>query len=186
MHVLAIKSVPKLIVHDGPLIGDLDNIDTEYINNDGDFLVAESKGIIIGMGAIKRKDNNCGEIKRMRVDPKYWRNGVGQMILSRLEEIAVNKGYKRIVLDTSIYQLSAQKLYEKNEYKEIRREVIHGYECIIYEKEFFGRAITAQPGAAADVARRGEKLFKCVSLFECKMLSGRSRSTRLSAMPLGG
>jgi hypothetical protein len=44
----------------------------------------------------------------------------------------------------------------------------------------------AQQGAAADVARRGEKLFKCLSLFECKMLSGRSRSTRLSAKPLGG
>ena len=135
LHVLAIKSVPNLIVHDGHLIKDLHNIDTEYINNDGDFLVAENKGIIIGMGAIRRKDKNCGEIKRMRVDPKYWRNGIGQMILTRLEEIAGNKGYKRLVLDTSVFQLSAQKLYEKNEYKVIRREFIHGYECIIYEKE---------------------------------------------------
>jgi len=43
----------------------------------------------------------------------------------------------------------------------------------------------AQPGAAADVARRGEKLSKCFSLFECKMLSGRSRAARLSARTLG-
>jgi N-acetylglutamate synthase-like GNAT family acetyltransferase len=135
LHIQAIKSVPKLIVHDGPLIKDLYNIDTEYINNDGDFLVAECKGMIIGMGAVRRKDTNCGEIKRMRVDPKYWRNGIGQMILTRLEEIAIIKGYKRLFLDTSIFQLSAQKLYEKNNYKEIRREVIHGYECIIFEKD---------------------------------------------------
>ncbi len=135
LHVQAIKSVPNLIVHDGPLIKDLNNIDTEYINNDGDFLVAEFKGMIIGMGAIRRKDKYCGEIKRMRVDPKYWRNGIGQLILTRLEEIAGNKGYKRLVLDTSVFQLSAQKLYEKNNYKEIRREVIYGYECIIYEKD---------------------------------------------------
>jgi hypothetical protein len=47
------------------------------------------------------------------------------------------------------------------------------------------QTVEAQPGAAADVARRGEKLFKCVSLFECKILLGRSRSTRLSAKPLG-
>jgi N-acetylglutamate synthase-like GNAT family acetyltransferase len=135
LHVLAIKSVPNLIVHDGPLIRDLHNIDSEYIHNGGDFLVAESEGMIIGMGAIRRKDENCGEIKRMRVDPKYWRHGIGQMLLTRLEETARNKGFKRLVLDTSIHQLSAQKLYEKNKYKEIRREVFHGYECIIYEKE---------------------------------------------------
>jgi hypothetical protein len=43
----------------------------------------------------------------------------------------------------------------------------------------------AQPGAAADVARRDVKWFKCVSLFAGKILSGRSRATRLSARPLG-
>jgi ribosomal protein S18 acetylase RimI-like enzyme len=135
LHILALKSVPNLIILDGPIDEDLKDIETEYINNSGDFLVAEYEGIIIGMGAIRRKDENCGEIKRMRVDPKYWRNGIGQMLLTRLEEIAIEKGYTRIVLDTSILQLSAQKLYEKNNYKENRREVIRGYECIIYEKE---------------------------------------------------
>jgi len=35
------------------------------------------------------------------------------------------------------------------------------------------------------VARRGEKWLKCVSLFAVKMLSGRSRATRLSARTLG-
>jgi hypothetical protein len=44
---------------------------------------------------------------------------------------------------------------------------------------------TAQQGAAADVARRSEKMSKYFSLFESKMLFGRSRSTRLSAKPLG-
>jgi N-acetylglutamate synthase-like GNAT family acetyltransferase len=135
LHVLAIQSVPNLIVHDGPLIKDLHNIDSEYIQNGGEFLVAECEGMVVGMGALRRKDEHCGEIKRMRVDPKYWRGGIGQTLLTRLEETAKRNGIKKLVLDTSIFQHSAQKLYEKNAYREIRREVIHGYPCIIYEKE---------------------------------------------------
>jgi ribosomal protein S18 acetylase RimI-like enzyme len=135
LHIQALKSVPNLIIPDGPIDGDLIDIEKEYINNGGDFLVAEFEGIIIGMGAIRRKDRSCGEIRRMRIDPQYWRKGIGQLLLTKLEEIAKEKGYTRLVLDTSIHQLSAQKLYQKNNYKEIRREIIRGIECIIYEKE---------------------------------------------------
>jgi ribosomal protein S18 acetylase RimI-like enzyme len=135
LHILALKKVPNLIIPDLAIGEDLQDIDKGYIDNGGDFLVVEDEGKIIGMGALRRKEEGCGEIRRMRVDPQYWRKGIGQWILSKLEEIAREKKYSRLVLDTSVHQLPAQKLYQKNNYKEIRREEIKGIECIVYEKE---------------------------------------------------
>jgi GNAT superfamily N-acetyltransferase len=135
LHILALRSIPNLIIPDGPIDEDLRDIDKGYVNNGGDFLVVEDEGKIIGMGALRRKDEGCVEIRRMRVDPQYWRKGIGQLILSKLEEIAIEKGYTRLILDTSIHQIPAQQLYQKNNYKEVRREIIRGIECIIYEKE---------------------------------------------------
>jgi ribosomal protein S18 acetylase RimI-like enzyme len=118
----------------GPWDDDLLNIENEYINNNGDFLICTWGSQIIGMGALRRKDKETAEIKRMRVVEAFQGRGIGKIILMALKESGNQKGYKRLVLDTTSKQIPAQKLYITNGFKEIRREVFKGGETIYFEK----------------------------------------------------
>ena len=113
---------------------DLNNIEEVYLK-DGDFLVGEIEGVVVAMGAFRKIDHETAEVKRMRVDPDYQRRGFGQAIIEELEKRAKKKGYKKIILDTSSKWKKAQKFYEKNGYKEVFRNQLHGrYNAIYYEK----------------------------------------------------
>lgn len=135
LHVLALGQVKGLQYMHGSWEKDLEDIEGCYLNPGGEFLVAETGGNLIGMGALRRISETCGEIKRMRVRPDYWRMGIGQNILTRLEAVAKAKGMALLVLDTTVYQESAQKLYLKNHYHEVKREKRGPFNSIFYEKE---------------------------------------------------
>ncbi len=71
----------------------------------------------------------------MRVHPTQQGKGIGQNMLTLLEDRAKMNGFRTIQLDTTINQTAAIKLYERNGYKEIRRET-EGWpiEMIFYQK----------------------------------------------------
>ena len=119
----------------GPWDEDLKNIEKLYLNNQGEFLVAIRDDKIVGMGALLRKDDSIAKIMRMRVLPDYQCKGIGKLILKELETTAKNLGYKKIILDTTLKQIVAQKMYEKYGYKKTGRTDIGGFESILYEKE---------------------------------------------------
>ena len=135
LHILALKSVSDYLYVSGPWEADLQDIEKNYIDNGGEFLVAVIHGEIIAMGAFRKISDTRAEIKRMRVHPDYWRLGLGQSILTRLERIAKEKGYTTLELDTTIHQAAAQGLYAKNNYKEMRRGKRGPFELIFYEKQ---------------------------------------------------
>ena len=85
------------------------------------------------MGAFRRTSPERAEIKRMRVHPDYQGRGIGQIILSELEARAI--GYTTLHLDTSVVQVPAQKLYEKNGFLEVSRDTYQDLEVILYEKQ---------------------------------------------------
>ena len=70
----------------------------------------------------------------MRSHPDFQRKGYGQLILNRLEKRAKELGFKKLQLDTTIKQTAAQKFYGKNDYKEIKRGYLGGFETVYYEK----------------------------------------------------
>lgn len=113
---------------------DLDDIPSTYLENRGEFLVAEIDMLIVGMGALLRRSEAEAEIKRMRVHPEHQRKGIGRALLETLERRAVELGYTRLILDTAAIQTSAVALYVSAGYTEIARPTIHGFECILYEK----------------------------------------------------
>src|SRR5439155_622005 len=84
----------------------------------GEFLVAEVDGEVAAMGAIRRVDDATAEIKRIRVDPRNRRQGLGDLILRALEERATDLGYRRLVLDTAADATSARGLFEKHGFEE--------------------------------------------------------------------
>ncbi|MYE07086.1 MAG: GNAT family N-acetyltransferase [Chloroflexi bacterium] len=102
-----------------------------------------------GDGGLRRIDEATGEIRRMRVHPYYQRQGLGQAVLTALEERARQLGYTRVVLDTSDRQEAARALYEKNDCRETGREKRRVGETrvflILYEKELTSTAVDLEP-----------------------------------------
>lgn len=133
LHKLALQQVGTYIK--GKWDDDFKSVEETYLK-DGEFLVGEYQDKIVAIGALRKIDNNVGEIKRMRVLPKYQGRGFGQIILKLLENKARESGFKKIILDTTVQQPVAQKLYLKNGYKEVRRGMIGvlGIENIHFEK----------------------------------------------------
>ena len=135
LHYLALEPTGAMLPG-GPWIDDdLNDIKNQYINDNGTFLVGVLNKKIVCMGALKKKSDSRAEIKRMRVHPDFQRTGYGQIILNKLEEKARQLGYTELCLDTTTKQIPAQKLYEKNDYHEVRRTKYAGLEIIFYEKK---------------------------------------------------
>ena len=134
LHVRALKNEDAYI-YTGKWEKDFDDIEGIYLRNLGEFLVGILDSKIIAMGGLRKMTDGIVELRRMRVDPDFQRKGFGQIILDTLEKKAKELGYKVIQLNTSAKLVSAQKFYEKNGYKEIRREK-EGWvvDNIIYQK----------------------------------------------------
>ena len=119
---------------DPHLHSDLNDIPGNYLDNRGEFAVGEADGTIVAMGGIRPFGNNLAEVKRMRVDPSCQRMGYGREVLEYLIRRAGELGYSGMVLETSVKQTAAQRLYTKCGFVETGREIIDGFDCIWYKK----------------------------------------------------
>lgn len=119
----------------GPWDADIDRIPEVYLDNHGEFLVGEIGGAVVAIGGLRRVDQHVAEIKRMRVRLDYQRQGLGGELLRALERRAQELGYRTLRLDTTVQQIPAQKLYERNGYLRVGSAVLGGYQCILYSKE---------------------------------------------------
>ena len=134
LHVYAIQLVGAYLGR-GPWDDDVYAIEEAYLNNQGEFLIGEWDGMFVAMGAFRRTGPERAEIKRMRIHPDYQRRGFGQLILSELETRARAMGYQTLHLDTAAVQVAAQKLYEKNGFREVGRDMYQNVEVLLYEKQ---------------------------------------------------
>src|SRR5207248_151977 len=134
LHVFAIQQTGAYLGR-GPWDDDVYAIEEVYLKKQGEFLVGECDGLLVAMGALKRTSPERAEIKRMRVHPDYQGRGYGQLILEELEARARSLGYQSLHLDTSVLQIPAQKLYEKNGFREVGRDIYGQIEVILYEKQ---------------------------------------------------
>ena len=134
LHVYAIQQSGAYLGR-GPWDDDVYAIEEAYLNKQGEFLIGEWDGSFVAMGALRRTSPERAEIKRMRVHPDYQGRGFGQLILTELIARARALGYKTLHLDTSVLQVPAQKLYEKNGFYEVSRDIHHNLEVILYEKQ---------------------------------------------------
>lgn len=112
---------------------DLKEVDTLYLQN-GSFVVAEIDRQIVGMGAVRYIDQNLARINRMRVDPRYQRQGIARKILNELELKARNAGKTKILLNTLASQEKAQKFYETSGYIKVGEGEPDGFSVFMYEK----------------------------------------------------
>lgn len=113
---------------------DLRRIGAAYLEAGGEFLVGELQGRIVAMGALQPTGPDRAKIRRMRVHPHFWRRGFGQAILQALEERARHLGFRSLWLDTTVGQVAAQRLYEKNGYARMGAGRHGSFVLVLYEK----------------------------------------------------
>jgi ribosomal protein S18 acetylase RimI-like enzyme len=118
----------------GPWDEDLRDPASAYLNQGGEFLVGLLGRELVAMGALRPSAADSAEIKRMRVAPRYQRQGLGTRILEELERRAQSRGFARLHLDTTSQQKAAQQFYVRHGYCETRRGALGSFELIFYEK----------------------------------------------------
>lgn len=100
------------------------------ISNNRTIAVAEVKDNVVGMGALKEN-----EIRHMYVLTDFQRMGIGAKILSFLEEIAQEKGYSLLVVNSVAH---SEKFYIIGGFKTLKKTSIvrHGQklEAVFLEK----------------------------------------------------
>lgn len=99
----------------------LHNVQQEYFDNNGTFLVLMDNDRVVGTGAIRYVDATTCELKRMWFLKKYCGRGLGTKMAHMLLAWAKDHDYKRILLDVCHpdQQQAAVHLYKKLEFYEI-------------------------------------------------------------------
>ena len=77
------------------------------------FFVSRQDGLPVGCGGVQLFGTTYGEVKRMYVQPRYRRLGLGRLMLKHLAEYARRHGVAVLRLETGIYQTEAIALYER-------------------------------------------------------------------------
>ena len=77
------------------------------------FVARDASGAALGMGALRRHANGVGEVKRMFVKPEARGRGIGEAILARIEALARQDGFTRLVLETGANFDAARRVYER-------------------------------------------------------------------------
>ena len=133
LHRLAMESAGGYIP--GPWDKDFDSIQDTYLNGRGEFLVWEVDGKIIVMGALLPVDAETAEVKRIRVSPAVQGQGLGQKMLSTLEERARELGFMHLKLDTPESNEAARKLFSRNGYIQVGSASFEGHKQLLFCKE---------------------------------------------------
>ena len=101
---------------------DIDDFQHSYVENGGTFLVLIEGELIIGTGALRRLEDQVGEIKRLWLLPEYQGQGLGYRLMLQLLALARQKGYTKVRLQTNpTYQARAVAFYRQMGFSEIPR-----------------------------------------------------------------
>ena len=97
---------------------------TQYVQYNGlqdihDVVLIIDEDHAVACGSFKHYGNEEAEIKRVFVCETYRGKKYGRMLMEKLEEIAKEKGYKRLVLETGKTFKNARRLYEGMGYRMI-------------------------------------------------------------------
>jgi ribosomal protein S18 acetylase RimI-like enzyme len=90
-----------------------------YGGSNGCLLLAIVDGNYAGCVAIRRKDTDTCEMKRLFVKPAFKNQGIGRKLVEQMLEEAILLGYKKMILDTLERLSAALHLYNSFGFKEI-------------------------------------------------------------------
>jgi putative acetyltransferase len=90
-----------------------------YSFPNGAILLSKKGNVFTGCVAVRKKENDIAELKRMFIKAAHRKEGVGALLLQKALEIARALQYKKIRLDTLDTMTPAINLYKKYGFYEI-------------------------------------------------------------------
>ena len=118
------------------------NIDDElkdpskkYTASAGELLVAIESDEVVGMIAYHKHSVTRCEMKRLYVKPKYRGMKLGEQLIQKLIELAIQSGYTEMVLDTLLPLQSAIYLYQKLGFQQCEPYYNNPMNDVIYFKK---------------------------------------------------
>jgi len=101
-------------------LSEMDDVQKNYFENGGTFLVTVAEGYIIGTGAIRFLEEGVCELKRLWLLFEYHHQGFGYRMMQELLGIARQRGYKAMRLLTDpVVQMNAVEFYQRLGFYEI-------------------------------------------------------------------
>ncbi|WP_436923172.1 GNAT family N-acetyltransferase [Halosimplex amylolyticum] len=123
---------------DVPNSDDVLDVEGNYVDAGGEFLVVEHDGEIVAMGGLAVEDAEipagAGELLRIAVHPDHQRAGYGRAIVAGLEDAARERGLERVFLWTAQRQRSAVAFYRSLGYQGTDHRTEGEYELLRFEK----------------------------------------------------
>ncbi len=141
---------------------ELDGLPGDYALADGRlWLAITERGEAVGCVALRRLEQNIGEMKRLYVRPEHRGTGLGKRLAQKLLEEAERIGYQRIRLDTTPEMAGAIRLYASLGFKRMAPYRPNPSEGAIYME------IEVSNGAQSKVVRvTSEQVGLIVPLFD--------------------
>jgi putative acetyltransferase len=101
---------------------EMNDVQRNYFDNGGTFLVLTDDDRIIGTGAIRYLEPGVCELKRLWLLTEYHGQGLGYRMMMDLISFARSKGYKVMRLETdNVVQRRAVEFYKRLGFHEIPR-----------------------------------------------------------------
>jgi len=97
----------------GYSFSDIENLEEEYLNSSGEFMVLIKEQNIIGFFALLPSPNNQVELKRLYLTANERGRGLGKYLLNLAIITAKQSGYDRMHLETTSKFVEAVGLYRK-------------------------------------------------------------------------
>jgi ribosomal protein S18 acetylase RimI-like enzyme len=127
---------------------DMDDVQSAYLANPGShFWIAElpDTNEIVGMIGVQHHEDNCGEIRRLRVSKLHRRKGIGSALVETALKFCQQRGYLKITLDTFMEREPAIKLFEKFNFRHSRTRTISGKEIMHFYLDLYQREPPRNP-----------------------------------------
>ena len=105
---------------------DMDDIQKNYFENGGIFLVMTNDAEMIGTGAIRYFAEGVCELKRLWLLQEYQGKGLGYQMIQELFSVARSTGYRQVILETDpIAQKRAYDLYKRLGFRDLHPHPNH-------------------------------------------------------------
>jgi putative acetyltransferase len=98
---------------------ELQDLREMYAFPTGVIVLAKVENDFVGCVAVRKKENEIAELKRMYIQPAHQKKGLATLLLKKSLQIATELGYKKIRLDTLDNMTPAINLYKQHGFYEI-------------------------------------------------------------------
>jgi ribosomal protein S18 acetylase RimI-like enzyme len=117
-------------------------IATMYQKPDGALFLLKENNAYIGCVALRKKEANAAELKRMWIQPNQQGKGYGTQLLTYAIAHAEQLGYSSILLDTLAHMKPAIALYKKFGFNEISPYYHNPMSTAMYFEKKLGHSTT--------------------------------------------